>query len=201
MNKKQNSQRLLAIDPTTKGFAYVLFEGKTLIDWGVIFVYPKKKNELCLKRITELLEVYDPQVIVLEDTDAKSCLRRTRVRKLIAEVRTLVHEHRVQLHVISRRKLVEAFSKVSANNKDEIAREVADRLPELGPQLPPKRKIWMPEDPRINLFDAAALAMTLFEMGGRRILGPKVTRTSVVKRKRRAAARVRSQADAKATGR
>jgi len=39
------------------------------------------------------------------------------------------------------------------------ARLVADRFPELEPFLPPVRKIWMHEDDRMSIFDAASFAL------------------------------------------
>jgi hypothetical protein len=46
--------------------------------------------------------------------------------------------------------------------KREIAEAIVREFPELEPRLPPVRKIWMSEDRRMNIFDAAALAMTFF---------------------------------------
>ena len=36
------------------------------------------------------------------------------------------------------------------------------QLPELAPRLPLHRKCYMPEDPRTAIFDAAALALTVY---------------------------------------
>jgi hypothetical protein len=44
--------------------------------------------------------------------------------------------------------------------KHALAEIIAKRFPEeLGSRLPPKRKPWMSEDSRMNIFDAVALAL------------------------------------------
>ena len=47
-------------------------------------------------------------------------------------------------------------------NKNEIARFIAARFPELARSLPPERKPWMSEDSRMAIFDAAAFAFASF---------------------------------------
>jgi len=47
-------------------------------------------------------------------------------------------------------------------NKNQMARFVAARFPELGRYLPPERKAWMSEDLRTAIFDAAAFALAFF---------------------------------------
>jgi hypothetical protein len=44
-------------------------------------------------------------------------------------------------------------------NKDQIARLIVTRFPELAPRLPPERKPWTSEDTRMAIFDAAAFAL------------------------------------------
>jgi hypothetical protein len=39
---------------------------------------------------------------------------------------------------------------------------IAKRFPELAPRLPRFRKPWMSEDYRMSIFDAVAMALTLF---------------------------------------
>jgi hypothetical protein len=46
--------------------------------------------------------------------------------------------------------------------KRQIAEAIAREFPELGPRLPPVRKIWMSEDRRMGIFDAVSLAVSFF---------------------------------------
>jgi glucan phosphorylase len=50
----------------------------------------------------------------------------------------------------------------NARNKYTIASTLAQRFPELAAKLPPKRKIWLCEDYRMSIFDAAALGVAYF---------------------------------------
>ena len=44
----------------------------------------------------------------------------------------------------------------------EVARAVADHLPELAPRLPPRRKPWMSQDERMSIFEAVAFGLTFY---------------------------------------
>ena len=58
---------VLAIDPSTRGFGFAVLEGPNrLIDWGVKET-KKNKNARALKLIEDLIDVYLPNVIVVED--------------------------------------------------------------------------------------------------------------------------------------
>ena len=51
------------------------------------------------------------------------------------------------------------YSRFGARTKHERAKLIAEQFPEFEPQLPAPRKIWMSEDPRMSIFEAAALAL------------------------------------------
>ena len=70
-----NDIRVLAIDPSTRGFGFAILEGQNrLIDWGVTETKTDKKGR-SLKLIANLLDLYQTSVIVVEDYAAK-CSRR-----------------------------------------------------------------------------------------------------------------------------
>jgi len=52
---------------------------------------------------------------------------------------------------------------IGVTNKRQLAEAIAARIPAFERYLPPPRKPWMSEDSRMNLFDAAALALTFFQ--------------------------------------
>jgi RNase H-fold protein (predicted Holliday junction resolvase) len=57
--------RVLAIDPSTRGFGFAVLEGPNrLIDWGVKET-KKNKNARTLKLIDELIDRYLPSVMSL----------------------------------------------------------------------------------------------------------------------------------------
>jgi hypothetical protein len=154
--------RVLAIDPTTRGFGFVVFEGpEMLVDWGVFQVRSDKHAE-CLRRVEALLDRYEPFVVVVEDHKGLSCRRCVRVRALINAVCELASRRTLTPRRVSPRSVRRAFSEVGVSTKYEIAGAVSSRFPELAPRLPPPRKTWMGEREAMSVLDAA-LALTFLE--------------------------------------
>src|SRR5262244_1805861 len=156
--------RVLAIDPSTRGFGFAVLEGPNrLIDWGVKETKADKKRR-SLKLIDDLIGLYQPSVIVLEDYPAKGSRRCGRVRELINDISKLAVKRKVKVRNFSRLKVKQAFSESGASTKYEIAIAIAKRFPELAPSLPRFRKPWMSEDYRMSIFDAVAFGVTFFHM-------------------------------------
>jgi len=156
--------RVLAIDPSTRGFGFAILEGPNrLIDWGVKETKIDKKKR-SLKLITELIELYQPNTIVVEDYSAKGSRRCQRVGELIRDISKIAVKRGIRVKSISRLKVKQAFSESSALNKHEIAIAIAKRFPELTPRLPRFRKSWMSEDYRMSIFDAVGLGYVFFHL-------------------------------------
>jgi Holliday junction resolvasome RuvABC endonuclease subunit len=161
MNKIQPKHfRILAIAPSTRGFGFAVLEGQeTLVDWGVKTVQGDK-NVQSLAKVEELLVLYQPGVLVLEDASAKNSRRSTRIRKLCQQIIKLAVARKVSVKVFSRDRVMKIFITDGQGTKHSLAEIIAKRFPEeLGSRLPPKRKLWMSEDSRMNIFDAVALAL------------------------------------------
>jgi Holliday junction resolvasome RuvABC endonuclease subunit len=155
------NKRVLAIDPNHRGFGYVIFEGPDrLIDWGVRHVQGQK-NRASLKAVSDLIDRYRPQVLVVENTSPTGCRKRTRVRTLLAVLERRAASRGLAVRRIGRERVRKAFLARGIRNKDQVARSIAARFPELGRHLPPERKPWMSEDLRMAMFDAAAMAAAL----------------------------------------
>jgi Holliday junction resolvasome RuvABC endonuclease subunit len=163
MNPRANRDiRILAIDPSTRGFGFAVLEGPTrLIDWGVKETKTDKKRR-SLKLIAELIEQYAPGVVALEDYEGKGSRRCHRIGELINDISKLALKRKVKVKSFSRAKVKDAFSETGGSNKYEIAKAIAGRFPELAPRLPRFRKPWMSEDYRMAIFDAVAMAMAYF---------------------------------------
>jgi hypothetical protein len=156
---------VLAIFPSTRGFGYAVFEGRqSLIDWGVRTVCPFQKNLKSLQRIRELFAFYGPDVVVLEDYEGQGSRRAKRIQTLINLITAHVAGEGVITASFSRAEVRACFGLAT---KREIAEAIAREFPELGPRLPPVRKIWMSEDRRMSIFDAVSLAATFFHSKSR----------------------------------
>src|SRR5262249_14989144 len=166
-----NDIRVLAVDPSTRGFGFAILEGPDrLIDWGVKETKTDKKRR-SLKLIDDLIGMYQPTVIVLENYSAKGSRRCGRVRELINNISKLAVKRNVKVRSFSRLKVKKACSEFGASNKYEIAIAVAKRFPELAPRLPRFRKPWMSEDYRMSIFDAVGFALNCISFSKRRNFG------------------------------
>ncbi len=158
----KNEKRTLSIDPANRGFGFCVMEGVgNLIDWGV---KEARHNEVgrYLNKITKLIDVYEPDVIILEAISRKGSRRCERVKDLLAQIIKLALKRKLPIKCYSREDIRKTFATYHARTKHQIASVIADQLPELFPQLPPVRKAWMSEDNRMSIFDAVSLAIAFY---------------------------------------
>ncbi len=155
--KSRKSNRVLSIDLYSRGFAYVVMEGPTrLVDWG-IKSNRKGGDRLILEKMLKLIQWSKPEITILEDHHHASSLKRTRMTRIHQLILTGLKHHEIQFLTVTRENILETFEPFGASTKFDIARQIIRLLPELEDHLPPLRKAWMSEDPRINIFDAVAL--------------------------------------------
>lgn len=153
---------VMGIYPRTRGFGFVIFRGPAVIyRWGIKEIRANTNSENML-RVAELLSQYRPDVVVLDDCGQEASRRGKRIESLIENIAELCERKRTRTNRYSRSMVRECFSEFHAMTKLEVAQAIAKSLPELRPQLPGKRKIWLPEDPRMAIFDAAALVFAYF---------------------------------------
>ena len=159
-NNEQEILRVLAIDPHRKGFGYAIVEAPDeLIDWGNKEV-TGGKNWSTLLQIHELIEEYQPSLLLVEDTaDSHRC---ERIRELIDRIVVQAVSEGVRTCKISQTMVRKAFATVGCATKEEIARTLARYRSELARSLPASRKPWTSEDPRMSIFDSVAMTFTYF---------------------------------------
>jgi hypothetical protein len=166
IHTRSSAELVLVFFPSSRGFGYVVFEGpKSLIDWGVKGVRGPHKNRASLAKVRELLTFYRPDVVVLDGYEHNGSRRAKRIRTLINLMAAHATEERIATASFSRSEVRACFG---LTTKREIAEAIVREFPELEPRLPPVRRIWMSEDRRMNIFDAAALAMTFFHKNSKR---------------------------------
>lgn len=148
--------RLLALDPTRQGFAYVLLESEILIDWGL--VHAGRSVEASMRRLDELVSRYTPDLLVIEHSSEFGRRRGQRAREFLVSVDLLGLSGEITVERVSQDAVKHAF--METKGKHAIALSLLDKYPELRPWRPRVRKPWMSEDERMNIFDALALALT-----------------------------------------
>ncbi len=157
-----NDVRVLALDPTSRGIGFAVLEGPhRLIDWGVKTA-PDRTPHYAPWLIETLIARYEPDVIVLENCEARGSRRCPRVCALIRQVVRRAAKHHVKTQHFSQQQIREAFAAANALTKYRMAKAIAEQFPELAPRVPPVRKPWMSEDYRMSIFDAVGLAVTFF---------------------------------------
>jgi hypothetical protein len=81
-------------------------------------------------------------------------------RRTAARSRGKAANRKVSVALFSRDQVMKTFIVDGQGTKHALAEIIAKRFPEeVGSRLPPKRKPWMSEDSRMNIFDAVALAL------------------------------------------
>jgi Holliday junction resolvasome RuvABC endonuclease subunit len=159
INLKHN--RVLAIAPSTRGFGFAVVEGQeTLVDWGVKSV-KGDKNTGSFAKVAELIVQYQPEVMVLQNNSVKDSRRSVRIKELGLQIIALAANRNVRVALFSRKQVRRVFFTDGQGTKHALAEILAKRFPEeLGFRLPPKRRPWMSEDYRMDIFEAVSLALT-----------------------------------------
>jgi len=157
---------VLSVYATPRGFAFVLFEGPlSPVDWGVKVIPGPNKNARCVDGIAKLIDMYQPDAVVIEDCAAVGSRRSSRIRRLYRAIEAWASNQTIETYRFSRNLIRETFSRLGAFTKHEIAEVIAKHVPAFEHRLPPMRRLWMSEDSRMWLFDATALTFTFFRFG------------------------------------
>lgn len=152
---KQQTVRVVAIDPTAPGFAYAVLEGpESLINWGTAYVASPTDIKV-LARAEQIFDRSSPDLLVLED--GRNTRRGKRARRLNQKIAEMAKRRKLPVVRVSRARVRVALR--PAKTKQEIAESIAARFPELAPRLPRFRKAWMPEDERMSIFDAVSFVL------------------------------------------
>jgi hypothetical protein len=161
MKKNNQHFRILAIAPSSKGFGFAVLEGQdNLVDWGVKIV-TGDKNVQSIAKVKENIIRYQPDILVFEDALANDSRRSPRIRTLHQQILKLAAQQKVPVKLFPREQVMNAFITDGEWTRHTLAETIAQRFPEkLTTDLPPKRKPWMSEDAKIDIFVAVALALT-----------------------------------------
>jgi Holliday junction resolvasome RuvABC endonuclease subunit len=115
-----------------------------------------------IAKVEEMIVHYQPDAIVLEDHLAKHSRRSARIQALSRRIIAVAKSRNVTVTLFSREQVRRAFFADGQGTKYALAEILAVRFTkELNFRLPPKRRPWMSEDYRMDIFDAVALALVL----------------------------------------
>lgn len=151
--------RVLAISLSANGIGYAVLEKQnSLVGYGN-HVIKGDKNQKSLVKVKKHIVFYQPDVLVLQDVLAKDSYRSKRIKRLHAQVIKLAEKHKLEVKVFTKTHVLKLGLPDADNSKYELAQILAQQFPdELAERLPPKRKCYAAEDPRMDIFAAVALA-------------------------------------------
>jgi Holliday junction resolvasome RuvABC endonuclease subunit len=160
MNKTGSKQiRILGIALTARGFGYCVMENDVILEFGHKEV-KGDKNSRSVFKIEKLLKQFLPSVLVLQDVNAAGCRRAPRIKALHHQVIELAAKYKLKVTLFSGKILRISLVGNVKGTKHEMAEMLARKFPaELGQRLPRKRRAWENEDGRMDMFDAAGLAV------------------------------------------
>lgn len=154
----------MAVYPNTRGFAYVVFEGPTApIDWGVSDIREKPRNGICLRRLSNLLKLHAPEMLILRGGFKRLAARGRRLQSLVDAIEALARSSSIATVQFTREHIRQTFAHLESPTRHAIVAEIARLIPDMEAYLPVARKLWQREDRRMGLFDAAALAVTFYQ--------------------------------------
>ncbi len=162
--KKKNEQIILTLYPNSIGFGYaVMTNALTVISSQVVQVRPIS-NTHALKRIKELIDYYEPKIVVIEDYNGIGSRKSKRIQKMIDAIAQYGVKKNLKTLKYSRANIRYVFSNFNAHTKYEIACVIAENIKNMEYKLMKPRKISESEKYMAGAFDAVSLGITHFYM-------------------------------------
>jgi len=160
---QNKSIRILAIAPLSRGLGYAVMEGPDkLVACGNKAIL-RDKNAKALAWVNRFIQFYQPDVLVLPNVTAADTRRATRIKTLHRKIVAWADKKKVKVRLVSVTQVRTHLLGEPMGTKFAVARTLAEKFPtELGTRLPPKRRPWMSEDPRMDIFDAVGLAVAFW---------------------------------------
>lgn len=149
--------RRMSVYPCAKGLAFAIIEARgLLVSWGIARLYSRQDEEL-RQRLSDLVDKYRVRSVYVEQIDGSRRGSRSRLAVKI----TVDYAHTAKLTVadVNQTQMRTVLGLRANSTRHEVAVRICELLPELETQLPLSRRPWQPENERISVFIAAALAL------------------------------------------
>jgi hypothetical protein len=164
---------VMAFDLRHRRFGYAAFLGhKTLLEWGQR-VYPAVGNaerELARKRIAKLITGIRPDLILLKRERWERGHSDEHLANVLVALQDEAQRHSIPIRLIQGESVKITFSVYGCETKYDIAEKLTRMFPELLPSLPPRRRPWQAEHPRMRVFEAVALGVAYWFHEGDHII-------------------------------
>jgi hypothetical protein len=176
MNLRIYDPKILAIDLRHRRFGYAVFEGHRILrDSGqrVYRAVGEAEAAMASKRLEVLLDSFSPSAIVVKRERWDRALTSSHIRSLVEVMIRVAAAHSIPIFLLAHDEMRTTFRNLGCETRDDIASALARIFPELHWRLPPKRRAWQSEHPRMAMFDAIALGLAYWQhQGAELIVGP-----------------------------
>lgn len=163
---KNKNVRILAVAPLSRGLGYAVMEGPDRLVAHGNKVIIRDKNVRAVAWVEKFIHFYKPDLLVLPDVHAPDTRRAPRIKTLHRKIVALAKKSQLKVRLVSVTQVRAYLLGSAKGTKQALAEALAARFPvELASRLPPKRRPWMSEDPRMDIFDAAGLAVVFWPIG------------------------------------
>ncbi|HUI30726.1 MAG TPA: crossover junction endodeoxyribonuclease RuvC [Candidatus Acidoferrales bacterium] len=156
---KKKTDRILAIDPGTQNMGFAVFNGKTLVHYGVATIMQRNSSREILtegrKIIKELLDDFHPSLLVVEKTLFANNKDSAVLNEFTKEIVAIGRKKRIKTLTLSANTVRKEICGDGMAGKQEVATKMVEQFPELKPYLHSDRR-WK-EEFFYNMFDAVCL--------------------------------------------
>ncbi len=166
MNLRIYDPTILAIDLRHRRFGYAVFEGhRHLRDSGqrVYRAVGEAEAAMASKRLAILLKSFSPSAIVVKRERWDRAQTSSHISALVEVMTQMASTYSIPILLIGDDDVRKTFHNLGCETRAEIATALARIFPELAWRLPPKRRAWQSEHPRMAMFDAVALGLAYWQ--------------------------------------
>jgi hypothetical protein len=162
-------ERVLALEIRPQRIGFVVFENTAtdtrLIDYGVrgLGAFRDYFELIVAKRISDTLALNVPTFVIARQRISGRRIVKRIYRLVIKIVRRETRRRSIAMRLVSSGAVKRLFLQYGCGTRNQIANKLSERFPELSWKLPPKRKPWNSERPRMIIFDAVATGVTFLQ--------------------------------------
>jgi hypothetical protein len=157
---QERFERVLSLFFSTTGFGYALMEGPTDVKTKGIKYFKPVGNPNLWEELTNLINILQPERVVLENAESSSSHKRERISKLFKRLKAFLEGMNMPYSLYDRDQIRIVFELWRAKSKYEIALVISKSIPAFQNYLYEKPKFPKTEHYRTVVFDAAALGIT-----------------------------------------
>jgi hypothetical protein len=166
MNLRIYDSTILAIDLRHRRFGYAVFEGHRILRDSGLRVYRavgEVEAAMATKRLVGLLESFSPSAIVVKKERWERAQFSFHIKSLVEVMTKVATAYSIPILLLGDNDVRQTFRNMGCETRDEIAAVLARIFPDLYWKMPPKRRAWQSEHPRMAIFDAIALGLAYWQ--------------------------------------